>query len=247
MPTQTLLLALLALLFCSPALAADKVILVTNTYEPYVFTEGDRPGLFSEVVTAAFEAVGVEVVIQFRPWKRCEMLVREGRVFGAYPYSDTPQHYSYAWHSNTIWRDRSVFFYKRSRFKHYDFTSFEAMKELRIAGTVGNAYVETFQKAGLTLDMATTEKSGIMKIWESRADLFAEEEAVGRALIAKHFPDSQALFGVTPTAWRTTSLSIMVSKKFPGSKELMNRFNKGLQIIRSNGVYDRITAKYIDS
>jgi len=227
-----------------PAHADDRLVLVTNTYEPYVYTEGDTPGLFPEVVSAAFGAVGVDIDIEYFPWKRCELLVRTGEVFAAFPYADLPEHDEYAWHADTVVRVRNVFFYKTSRMGRFDYASLGQLRGLRIAGTAGNAYESTFRAAGLTLDMATSEAFGIQKVFEGRADLFAEEERVGWALIAKCYPEFQGMFRATKTAWRETDMTIMVSRRYPDAGILMDRFNEGLRIIRGNGVYDAIIRKY---
>jgi len=242
------IIGILSLLFMtmnpSSALAMEKVLLVTNTYEPYVYTEGDRPGLFPELITEAFKVVGIEVEYEYIPWKRCEMMVQRGMVLGAFPYADLRQHDFYAWHADPVWWDRSVFFYKRSR-GAVEYESLEDLRGYRIAGTAGNAYIEPFTQVGLDLDLSTKEVHGILKVFEGRADLFAEEELVGWTLIEKYLPHKRKAFGVTQKAWRKTSLTIMISKAFPGAERLMGCFNRGLGIIRENGVYDSIVEEYL--
>lgn len=209
-----------------------------------MFTKGDAPGLFAEVVSKAFSTAGVEVLIEFFPWKRCEMLVRTGEVFGAFPYANLPEHEHYAWHADTVSRVRNGFFYKTSRMGRFDYESLDKLTGLRIAGTAGTASVETFREAGLTLDLASNEASGIQKLYEGRVDLFAEEERVGWTLVEKYYPHEKSLFRATPTAWRETDMTLMVSKTYPDARILLDRFNNGLRIIRGNGFYDGIVSRY---
>lgn len=227
------------------ASATETVVLVSNEYVPYVNTSSQRHGLLTEVVTAAFEAVDVEVVIEFRPWRRCALLVEQGEVFGAYPYAVTYKRKGYAMFSDEIWRCRNVFFYMRGRYPGYDFTSLESMRGMSIAGTSGNYYEEVFEEAGLNVDYAPGEASGVRKIWEMRRDLFAEDELVGWNLIARIFPHNVHMFGSTPTPWNVNSQRVMVSKRYPGAKRLMARFNEGLRIIRENGVYQNLVDRYM--
>lgn len=240
-----LILAVWLVLPVARALGDESVVLVTNEYVPYVnTTEGDR-GVLTEIIVAAFNEVGVEVDIRFRPWRRCALLVETGEVFGAYPYAVTEKRRRYALFSDEIWRCRNVFFFHRGRFPGYDFTSLDAMKDMRIAGTSGNYYEEIFEEHGFDVDYAPGETSGVRKIWEMRADLFAESELVGWTLIQRLFPRNMSMFGSTPTPWNVNPQTVMVSKAYPGAEELLRRFNQGLRRIRESGVYDRLVDRYL--
>jgi len=235
---------ILFLLVATPCFAGDPVVLVTNEYMPYVNTSLRESGFITEVVVAAFKEVGVETKIEFRPWRRCAMLVEDGKVFGAFPYAVTKKRQKYAWFSDSVWECRNVFFYLKGRLGDYDFTNLEALKRFRIAGTSGNYYEEIFEEAGLRVDYAPGEASGVRKVWEMRTELFAEDELVGWSLISRIFPDHRHLFGSTPTPWNVNPQTVMVSKKYPGSRELMEKFNEGLKTIRENGTYQAIFMRY---
>lgn len=226
------------------ALAGERVVLVSNEYLPYVSTSSREQGVITEIVVAAFAEADVEVEIRFRPWRRCAMLVEDGAVFGAFPYGITEKRKKYAWFSDEIWKCRNVFFYLKGRHGEYDFTSLEAMRGYVIAGTSGNYYEEIFEQAGMNVDYAPGEASGIRKVWEMRTDMFAEDELVGWTLIRRIFPRNAFMFASTPTPWNVNPQTIMVSKKYPGARELLARFNAGLKAIRASGVYGAIVEKY---
>lgn len=242
-----LLLAFMIVSLCAAAqaFARESVVLVTDEYMPYVNTTKEDRGVLTEIVVAAFDEVGVDVEIRFRPWRRCSLLVETGQVFGAYPYARTERRSRFAFFTDEIWQFRNVFFYHRGRFPGYDFTSLDAMKGVRIAGTSGNYYEEVFEEAGLTVDYAPGEASGLRKVWEMRADLFAEAELVGWTLIQRIFPQHMNMFGSTPTPWNIKSQSIMVSRRYPGAQRLLHRFNQGLRRIRENGVYERLVERFM--
>ncbi|WP_207264131.1 transporter substrate-binding domain-containing protein [Desulfovibrio sp. Huiquan2017] len=235
---------LLPVLAAAPAGAGEPVVLVTGDYPPYIVTDGTRPGLLTEIVQAAFAQVGVETRILFRPWRRCALMVREGEAFGTYPYGRTAQRAEYAWFSDTIWVCRNVFFYLKGRLGQFDYTTLEALRGYVIAGTSGHYYEETFKEKGLTVDYAPGEASGVRRLWELRAALFAEDELVGWTLIRRIFPSRAHVFGSTPTPWNLNPQHLMVSKAYPGARKLLARFNKGLAAIRANGTYDRLVGSY---
>jgi polar amino acid transport system substrate-binding protein len=239
-----LVLAALVLSLSLPVRAEGPVVLVTDEYPPYVLGKGERPGLLTEIVSAAFAEAGLETRVLYRPWRRCALMVREGDAFGAYPYARTEERAGYAWFSESIWTCRNVFFYLQGRMGAFDYTSLEALRGYTIAGTSGHYYEEIFRQKGLTVDYAPGEASGVRRLWELRAALFAEDELVGWTLINRIFPSRAHLFRSTPTPWNLNPQHLMVSRTYPGSRELLDRFNKGLEAIRRDGTYDRLVDRY---
>ncbi|WFS62180.1 transporter substrate-binding domain-containing protein [Pseudodesulfovibrio thermohalotolerans] len=187
-------------------------MLVAGEYAPYVMSWTDRPGLLVEVVAAAFARSGVKTTVLFLPWRRCAMMLRQGDAFAAFPFTYTAKRGEYAWFSDTIWISRCVFFYLRGRLGEYDFTSFDDLRGFTIAGTSGHHYEEVFEEKGLSMDYASSEGSGIRKVWEERCALFAEDELAGWELIRRVYPERFDQFGSTPTPWYLAPLSLMVSK-----------------------------------
>lgn len=243
---HTLFLILLVLAApLSAAAAGEKVKLSTNSWEPFVMLDGPDRGIISDIIVAAFAEADVDVELVIRPWERGLMLVEEGVYLGAFPYNANETREQFALFSDDIWLSRNVFFYKADRFPDYDFVGFDDLRQRKIAGTLGNSYIEIFKAEGIELDLAANEVSGLRKIREGRAALFVEQESVGWRLIKKHFPDSSHEFRSTRTAWRTVPLNLMISKKYPGAASFLQRFNAGLKTIRENGTYDRIVKKYM--
>ena len=241
---KTIVTLLILLLTVPPAMASESVLLVTSEYLPYVSASPSHPGVVTEIVVAAFREAGVEARIKFRPWRRCALMVEEGLAFGAFPYTETEKRKGYAIFSDSVWTCRSVFFFLKEKMQEFDFTTMEALQGLVISGTSGHHYEDVFKKSGLTVDYAPGEASGIRKVWEKRAELFAEEEAVGWALINRIFREDRLLFDSTPTAWNVNQVRVMASKRYPGAAELLGRFNAGLRALHAKGIYERIVRKY---
>lgn len=222
----------------------ESVTLVTASYEPYVITDGSRQGFFVDLIKAAFAESDVDVNIKYLPWKRCEMMVAEGEVFAAFPYSRSEEERPYAFFADTVWADRFLFFYREAWRSHFDFTSYDDLRGVRIGGTWGYFYIEHFKAQSLDLDLAVDEASGLRKLNEGRVDVLIDMELAGWSLIRKHYPGNESLFHATQTAWKELDVTLMVSKKFSGSKRLMALFNAGLRAIRENGEFDRIVESY---
>lgn len=65
--------------------------LATGEWVPYSSQHLPGYGSASEIVTAAFQAVGLNVRYDFYPWKRAEASVAAGSVFAAFPYFLLPE------------------------------------------------------------------------------------------------------------------------------------------------------------
>lgn len=237
---KNVVLCLIFLLCTVPAFAGEPLLLVTNEYLPYVNISNKNSGFLSDVIVAAFTEAKVQVKIEYRPWRRCAMLVEDGTAFAAYPYAVTEHRKRYALFSDEIWKCRNVFFYLKGRYGNYDFTSLEALQGRTIAGTSGHYYEDVFRQKKLSVDYAPSEVSGVRKLWDNRADFFAEDELVGWTLISRLFPKNIFMFGATPSPWNVKPQHLMVSKKYPGAKKLLEQFNAGLKAIRENGVYKEL-------
>lgn len=247
-PARMRMILVTCLLLLSLALpaSAEPVLLVTSSYDPYVIEGNRQKGFLYEVVVAAFAEVGVEAQIQYRPWRRCALMVEEGKAFGAFPYGKTAKRAEYAWFTDRIGECRNVFFYLKGRMGDFDFETLADLIPYFIAGTSGHYYETTFEEARLKVDYAPGEASGIQKIWMFRTELFAEDKLVGWALINRIFPKYKHMFGST-SPWNINPQHIMVSKGYPGAENFMKQFNRGLAEIRANGTYDAILSKYFNN
>ncbi len=79
----------------------------------------------------------------------------------------------------------------------------------------------------------------------SRTDFVIENQTVGYYTINKAFPDQKDKFKVLSKYYgETTSNALLVSRDFPDSKKILERFNQGLEKIKANGTYDKIIKKY---
>jgi polar amino acid transport system substrate-binding protein len=88
---------------------------------------------FSETVTSVFNEMGLAHEYKFYPWKRCEMLLANGKAFAAFPYAYTINRSKKYWFSKLITKadtqtePTKLFFYKKNA---SDF-QFQRLKDLK--------------------------------------------------------------------------------------------------------------------
>ena len=63
--------------------------------------------------------------------------------------------------------------------------------------------------------------------------------------IQRLYPNEVDKFQTLPITYKEKMPNgLIVSATYPGAKEILQKFNKGLEIIKQSGEYDRIISKY---
>jgi polar amino acid transport system substrate-binding protein len=188
-------------------------------------------GEFTKRVTTVLNEMGVEPDYQFYPWGRCFDSVEKSRVWAAFPYSYTVERSQKVWFSDMLSCSTTVFFYydDKGATREYRYERLEDLKSYRVGGVTGYFYEKAFQKAGLSVDYVNKEIYAMEKLKMGRIDLMPVNKQVGWNLIKTHFPDDAHKFNILANPLSVSPLSLIVSKDYPGSKELLERFNTAIQ------------------
>jgi len=227
-----------------PCAIASDIIVMTGEWKPYVSNELPHNGFFAEIVSQVFKTSGLEATFHFAPWPRCEANIKHGKAFAAFPYTINKTRKVFAWFSEPIALSRSVFFYNREKLSDFDYTNMEDLKPYLIGGIRGYFYEETFSKAQLSIDYSENESDAFKKLFFGKVDIVPVNELVGWGIIKQLYKNQTDLFSTSKSAMSDTELTLMVSKTFPGARDLMQTFNKGLQIIKNNGTYNEILIEH---
>ena len=222
---------------------AAKLHFAEGEWVPYVSQDLHNNGVSAEIVSAALQAVGLDVEYSFYPWKRSLIMVEKGAAVGSFPWSKTPERAKVLLYSDPIHSTREVLFYLKDRFP--DGVEFNALPDLSsyvFGGTRGYWYEDYFIKHGLNVDYVADPETSFMKLEKGRVDFVPENELVGWSYLRKLFPGNESKFSATRKAYRSEKMYVIFNKK--NGRVPRNRFNEGLRIIRKNGIYDAILKKY---
>ena len=116
------------------------------------------------------------------------------------------------------------------------FNSLKDLAPYRLGGVSGYFYQEMFDQAGLNVEYVNTEFQGLEKLLYGRIDLFPVNDKVGWDIIRTRFPNQSDNFQTLPNPLSDNELSLIVSRKYPGSAELLRRFNEALRRCREKGL-----------
>lgn len=226
-----------------------KILLATGKWPPYSSEDMKNYGIASEIITAVFNKMGIDTEYNFYPWKRCELLVQEGNIFATFPYSRTEERMEkYLFAKDYIIYDNTVLFYhrKHNTKENFNFNKIEDLANYSVIGLSGYHYLEKFKKAGTyeKLDITDGETTAFQKLIAGRNELLPLSEAVGWEIIKSEFPDELNNFDTLDKTLVTAGFGLMVSKSYPNSKALLERFNHSFDTLIENGEYQKILAKY---
>ncbi|MGD9368270.1 MAG: transporter substrate-binding domain-containing protein [Desulfobacteraceae bacterium] len=224
---------------------AQNLTMATGEWIPFTSASMAHFGEFTKSVTIVLNEMGAEPDYRFYPWGRCFDSVEKGRVWAAFPYSYTVERAKKVWYSDKLSCSKTVFFYYNGEGppREYHFERLEDLKPYRIGGVTGYFYEESFKNAGLLVDYVNKEINAMEKLKMGRIDLMPVNERVGWRLIKTHFPDDAHKFKTLAKPLDVTHLRLIVSKDYPGSKNLLQRFNNALQRCIHKGLIKIETCK----
>ena len=241
-----MILALLAvMLLPGTGLGADdRVQLVTGDWMPYSSSNPEEPGIAVEIVRAAFNAVNIETTLDFAPWLRCRMMVKEGMDVAAFPYVRTEARERFARFSVPVLTERTYLYYAKEYHEGFDFTGYEGLGKYRIGTLNGFAHQELFKTHNVPADVIRDTTTGLSLLLRNRLDFFPVNELVAKWELHRNFPGRADRFGRSATPLYELSLYLMVSPKNPRADHILDSFARGMTIIRGNGTVERIVRSY---
>ncbi len=235
---------LAAAVWASGLVLAEPVVLVSgDDYAPYADSKLPEGGMTTDLVKHAFAAVNTEIKIEWRPWARGLEETRHGVFAGTYPYLKTPEREKDFLYSDVVVKIQDRAFIKAGNNK-FDFSNIPGLVGTTICLPLGwttSPWLNDMIKNEQVKVSRPRDISSCVKIVNAgRADYFVTDEAQGNAALKTGGVPAGAVVMAESAPLADNSLYLIVGKSQPGSKELLERFNKGLAAIRKNGIYDKI-------
>jgi polar amino acid transport system substrate-binding protein len=236
-------LIIFALASASPAVHARPIILCTVPWAPFYGPELERKGFITALAVAALEAVGHEPEVQFMPWARAMLEVKQGdrqALLGAYYTDERAETYIasdelYATEVGLV------------ALKDLGVERFSGLRDLsgyRIGYGRGWATTDEFDNAEfLDKEAADNNVLNVRKLYAGRIDMIAMNFDRFRQIAADEGHDPERAVFLEP-ALKSSGLYVMFSREMVNAEGIARDFNRGLETIRNNGEYDRILADF---
>jgi ABC-type amino acid transport substrate-binding protein len=243
---RNLLLGLV--LACSQwVFAGEKIGIAAFEYPP-IYQDARDKGLSGELLIAAFKAVGLDAELHFYPVARMILYVSSGRescaLGGAVLFKD-PQVAPAVRVSGPIQRVSQVFLYDRRRFPSgIEYGALAQLRNYQIGVLYSSGIMKYLQESeGLVLSPNTSHEGSARQLQAGRIDLWAVVDLTGHYYMNKYFPDEAKYFEQT-SSFNKGDISLVCSRLRDPDGAYLQKFSEGLALIRKNGTYMRIMAKY---
>ena len=244
-----LLLATVGLWACAPPVQAHETMRVlTEEYPPFNFTDnGKITGLATEVVQAVLKEINIEGQFQSVPWARAYDTAQASENVLIYSINRSKEREKlFKWVGQIHPTNFYLFALKDH---HIHLTRLEDAKRLQ-TGTVNQDIGQQYLAAqgfsvGHNLQSSATYELNYIKLKLGRIDLWVMNEQ-GAYFIASKAGDDPAV--VLSKALRIADLSGDGNYMAFGPKTsdaMVERFRKGLETIKNNGIYDALQKKWL--
>lgn len=238
------LLLLVSLLFLSvPASATQTLVAASDFWPPFIDSNNPTDGLSMEIVRAAYKTQGYDIKIVYLPWARAEQGADSG-VYDLLPdvwYTEARAKtllYSTAYLTNTVK-------FIKVKGDPFEYNGLESLKG-KVIGTIreynyGDAFLND---SSFVREEVDSFIANIKKLLHKRIDLTLEDELVCKVAILQNDPTMLDKIEFSKNPLSFNPLHIASGLKNPRHKEIIAAFNKGLDAIKVNGIYDAILKKY---
>jgi polar amino acid transport system substrate-binding protein len=238
---------LLLIISCFSSFATEKTMhLVTgNNYPPFTDESLPQGGMITEIVELAFQEMGYQAIITFRPWKRGYEETKKGVFIGTFPYIKTEerqQEFYYSQPINTVYT--RIFVTKQSSIKRI-----EDLPGQRICIPLGygvsKEFDELLRKNAFKHDVNPVDLEGCLRMMLSgRKDFFIINEINGWMTIQNTFHTKEH-FRALDMIFEEETHHLIVPKAHPEGEKILEIFNQGLERMRHKGVLQEITNKHL--
>lgn len=218
-----------------------SLIVVTENYPPYEMEEAVNGfhGFDYDLAQEVFNRLGYKIDIQFLPWQRAIGSAKRGSSVGILTCAWNKEREKFITFSDPISSFTSGF-YVRKNFTGLDIKSLEETIGKSVASLAGYESLKALETAGANPISVINIDRALMMLDSHRFDyLYIGKEPTEFIINQLNMNDA---FRFIPI--EKQHFYFCFSKAYPGSAQIAERFNKALQQLKKEGVYDQIHHKY---
>ena len=225
------------------SLMARNISMLAVEWTPHFGSSLPEDGLTSAIVRTAFKTGGHSSEIKFVPWTQALKEVRAGNsdvIMGAYLNNK---------HETDFYYSEAIYFLDtgliaRPGLNKNSYSSLDDLSPYSIGVSRGWAYSEEFDAATyLNKEVAANPNLNIRKLFRGRIDMAVMNFDLFRHEAKKEgFCVANVEFIQPPL--ESNALYIMASRKIPDYQAVIEDFNRGLDVIRKNGTFQRIVDRF---
>ncbi len=243
---STIAAALLLGATLAHAQAPDRINLLTENFPPYNMADDGKnfardehiTGIAADIVREMFKRAGIDYTLTLRfPWERIYGMALEQPNYGVFVTARLPEREELFKWVGPIGPDDWVLLARGD--SPINLTSLDQARQYNIGAYKGDAIAEHLDGQGLQPQLALRDQENVKKLIDGKIDLWATGDPAGRYLARQD--------GVTglKRVLRFDSAELYLALNKQVADETVQKLQKALDQMRSEGVIDEINARYL--
>ncbi|WP_312396720.1 substrate-binding periplasmic protein [Stutzerimonas kunmingensis] len=243
---STIAAALLLGATLAHAQAPDKINLLTENFPPYNMADDGKnfardehiTGIAADIVREMFKRAGIDYTLTLRfPWERIYGMALEQPNYGVFVTARLPEREELFKWVGPIGPDDWVLLARGD--SPINLASLDQARQYNIGAYKGDAIAEHLDGQGLQPQLALRDQENVKKLIDGKIDLWATGDPAGRYLARQD--------GVTglKRVLRFDSAELYLALNKQVADETVQKLQKALDQMRSEGVIDEINARYL--
>ncbi|MGM0518439.1 MAG: substrate-binding periplasmic protein [Campylobacterota bacterium] len=234
---------IISLLIASVAFAQNFVV-STGEWKPWVSQSLKDYGVAPAITHKAFEQVGIDVDFSFYPWKRAYYVAKVAKADASGFWLKTHKREKDFYYSDSVFSIKNILIFKKD--KDIKIKSIEDLSNYKIGITRGYSYSQKIDdmilEGKIQVHVVNSDLAGLRQVLKKdEFDAFLCAKSVAKTLIDENFSLSEKKqISFSKKAIFQKDAYLMVSKQHPNAQEVISKFNKGLALIKSNGVVSKM-------
>lgn len=226
------------------AQSSHTIRITSSEWPPYLSEDHKKGGIALHVIKEAFALEGINVEYGWYPPKRSYRMASKGIKWdGTAVWTKTDERENDFYYSDPIFTVKDVFFHRKDYPLKWE--TFKDLEDISIGTTIGYYYGEDFKKAEedgtISVERIASDVNNFKKLLAGRIKAFPQALDVGYYLLEKNF-DKHQISQIThhPKVIKEFVFYLLLTKKNPGNKKIISKFNKGLKKLRKSGAYNKL-------
>jgi polar amino acid transport system substrate-binding protein len=239
------LAAVLAFVFVSSAYA-QVVTVVTEEYPPYNFQDPSSKkitGMGTEVVEEVLKRAKVDFKLDIFPWARAYQMAQEAPNVLIYSIGRNEKREAlFKWVG--VIAPYDVYLYKLKSRADVNAANVADVKKFKVGAVRDDVRAQYLEKAGVAVDLVTSDALNTKKLASSRIDMFPIDELGLVALYKREGIDPATVVKVIKLDELSAGLNMAFSQKTDDA--IVKKVQAALEQVKSDGTFEKIRQKYVN-
>jgi len=220
----------------------DIVTFTVGEWVPFTSQKDEKGRIAEEIVFEAMKLENITVKYRYVPWKRAFVEALRVDSDGTFPWYITQERQEDFYYSKeAMISTKTVFFHLKTLDLKWD--TYADLNKYRVGGVLSFKTGGLLEKEGVFVDYVVTDTQNFKKLLKDRIDIAPASILVGLHIIKNTFkPEIAKLFSYSNKEIfsKSEKTYLLVSKKHPRGKELVDKFDRGILKMKKSGRYQEI-------